>query len=116
MKQKLKLISIIVLSALAGCAVFGRAASRNNAVGLYEGSAQGYRGIISVQVGMTGGRIEGIDIVRSEEDESVGLQAMLELLELVLLYNTTDVDAVSGATESSVGFLKAVENAIMGHE
>jgi uncharacterized protein with FMN-binding domain len=30
------------------------------------------------------------------------------------MYNTTELDAISGATETSRGFLEAVERAIMG--
>jgi uncharacterized protein with FMN-binding domain len=37
---------------------------------------------------------------------------MAELTELVLDYQSTDIDAVSGATESSAGFLAAVEDAL----
>ena len=88
--------------------------SRNNASEVYEGTAQGYRGPIQVQVRVSGGSITEIVVVDSEEDRFVGGAAMEELLDMVIQYNTTDIDAVTGATESSRGFLKAVENAIMG--
>jgi fumarate reductase flavoprotein subunit len=65
---------------------------------------------------MEDGAITGIEIVESGEDPFVGGAAMEELLELVLMYNSTDLDAVSGATESSKGFLAAVENAMMNYE
>ena len=81
---------------------------------VYEGTAQGYRGQIQVQVRVSGGSITEIVIVDSEEDRFVGGAAMEELLDMVIQYNTTDIDAITGATESSRGFLKAVENAIMG--
>jgi fumarate reductase flavoprotein subunit len=81
-------------------------------VDVYEGTAQGYRGPIQVQVRVNGGSITEI-IVDSEEDYFVGGTAIEELIDMVIQYNTTDIDAVTGATESSRGFLKAVENAIM---
>ena len=87
---------------------------RNDVSVIYEGTAQGYRGPIQVQVRVSGGSITEIVIVDSEEDRFVGEAAMEELLDLVIQYNTTDIDAITGATESSRGFLKAVENAIMG--
>jgi uncharacterized protein with FMN-binding domain len=65
---------------------------------------------------MEGGNIAEIEIVDSSEDQFVGGEAMEELLELALIYNTADLDAISGATESSRGFLAALENAIMAHE
>jgi uncharacterized protein with FMN-binding domain len=61
----------------------------------------------------TGGAVSEIEIIDSEEDPFVGGEAMQELLDMVIEYNTTDIDAVSGATESSKGFLEAVESAIM---
>jgi uncharacterized protein with FMN-binding domain len=81
--------------------------------GVYEGTARGHRGLIRVKVRVEEGSITEIDIVDSGEDQFVGGAAMEELLEQVLIYNTTDLDAVSGATESSEGFLSAVENAIL---
>jgi uncharacterized protein with FMN-binding domain len=79
----------------------------------HEGIGQGYRGPIRVRVRMEGGSIAEITIIDSNEDKAVGGAAMEELLELVLLYNTTDLDAVSGASESSKGFLSAVKDAIL---
>jgi uncharacterized protein with FMN-binding domain len=84
--------------------------------GVYEGVGRGRRGPVRVRVRMEGGNIAEIEIVDSSEDQFVGGAAMEELLELALMYNTTDLDAISGATESSEGFLAALENAIMGHE
>ena len=78
-----------------------------------EGAAMGYRGVIRVQVGFEEGTITEITVLESKEDRNVGGAAIEELTDLVLMFNTTEVDAVSGATETSMGFLKAVENAIM---
>jgi len=81
--------------------------------GVYEGAALGYRGIIRVRVGYENGAITDITVIESREDRAVGGAAMEELIDRVLLDNSTDVDAISGATETSKGFLAAVENAIM---
>ncbi|MDR0301634.1 MAG: FMN-binding protein [Treponema sp.] len=111
----MKYILIFMLSFVVfGCAVLGGSRDDTGSVHEYEGTAQGYRGPIQVQVRMSGGSITDIVIIDSEEDSFVGGAAMEELIDTVILYNTTDVDAVSGATESSRGFLEAVENAIMG--
>ena len=107
---------MFILLALAGCAVFGRAGQEAVADNVYEGAGKGYRGPIRVLVRMERGSIAAIEIIDSEEDRLVGQAAMEELLDLVVIYNTTDLDAISGATESSKGFLEAVENAIMGYE
>ena len=77
------------------------------------GSAAGFRGIIRVRVRMDRGVITEITVIESHEDRAVGGAAIEELTDLVLMYNSTDVDAISGATESSKGFLAAVEHAIL---
>ena len=79
----------------------------------FEGAAMGYRGIIRVRVGLAQGTITEITVVESREDRNVGEAAIEELTDLVLLYNTTELDAISGATETSRGFLEAVGSAIM---
>jgi len=107
MKYILFLLSLTVF----GCVSLG--GGKGGTADVYEGTAQGYRGPIRVQVRVSEGSITEIVILDSEEDVFVGGAAMEELIDTVILYNTTDVDAVSGATESSGGFLKAVENAIM---
>jgi len=81
---------------------------------LFEGAAMGYRGMIHVRVGLDRGTITEITVLESREDWNVGGAAIEELTDLVLMYNTTELDAVSGATETSRGFLESIENAIMG--
>ncbi|MDR2500423.1 MAG: FMN-binding protein [Treponema sp.] len=78
----------------------------------FEGTGQGFRGPIRVAVETGGGIILGIEILDHEDDPLVGGAAMEELREQVLDENTTSLDALSGASESSAGFLQAVENAL----
>jgi uncharacterized protein with FMN-binding domain len=80
--------------------------------GTYEGSGQGFRGPVQVVVQVDANGIAGIEVRSYEDDYLPGGAAMEELLELVLDEASTDVDAVSGATESSTGFLSAVEDAL----
>jgi len=98
--------------ALAAAFIFGCASLKTGNADFYEGSAMGYRGMIHVRVGMENGAITEITVIESGEDSAIGGAAIEELTDLVLMYNTTELDAVSGATETSRGFLKGVENAI----
>ncbi|MDR2110599.1 MAG: FMN-binding protein [Spirochaetaceae bacterium] len=103
------------LTAVSGCAggpsqTAGRFA--RHTPGIYEGFGQGYRGPVHVLVRTSPGGILGIEILEHGDDAAVGGAAMEELLELVLEANSTELDAVSGATESSAGFLAAVEDAL----
>ena len=84
-----------------------------NEAAAFEGSAMGYRGMIHVRISMDNGTITDITVIESLEDHGVGGAAIEELTDLVLMYNTTEIDAISGATETSRGFLEAVERAIM---
>lgn len=130
--QKLPFIAAaLLLFVFAACAgTGGRRAAANNACGsqsgglfshgkasdpvdgVYEGTARAYRGPVSVRLTIAGGVISEIEITDSIEDRFVGGAAMDELLELALMYDTADLDAVSGATESSEGFLAAVAAAL----
>jgi len=100
--------TVSVLTVLFGCTSL-----KTGTETFYEGAAMGYRGLIRVQVGIDRGTITEITVVESSEDKAVGTAAMEELADLVLMYNTTELDAISGATETSKGFLAAVENAII---
>ena len=106
-------VSFLVVILALGCAVAGRAVYDSSLGEVFEGTGQGYRGPITVQVRISEGSIIEIAVIDSEEDRFVGREAIEELIDLIVAYNTTDVDAISGATESSRGFLEAVENAII---
>ena len=118
MKQKV-LIPLLFAAAAAtfiaaALSLAGCAGQKTGPEAEYEGAAMGYRGIIRVQVGMEKGAVSEITVIESHEDRAVGGAAIEELADPVLMYNTTEIDAISGATETSKGFLAAVENAIMG--
>ena len=96
----------------AGCQGTGSRLETGYAPGVYEGIGSGYRGPIHVEVQLSPAGIEDIAIIDHEESAYPGLAAMEELLDAVLETGSTDVDAVSGATFSSRGFLEAVEDAL----
>ena len=119
--MKYVLFSILLLGLLFGCMSLGKnseqaISEQTNTGVLLEGSGMGYRGPIDVQVRMSGGSIIEIVIVDSIEDRFVGGSAIEELIDMVIEYNSTDIDVISGATVTSKGFLDAVFNAIMGYE
>jgi uncharacterized protein with FMN-binding domain len=112
---------LALLAALTGnCAGFKTAAFESGrgtdpaleAPSVHRGIAPGFRGPIRVAVRTQGGIILEIEILDHEDDPPVGGAAMEALREQILDENTTDLDAISGATESSAGFLQAVKNAL----
>jgi fumarate reductase flavoprotein subunit len=104
------LLSGIFLPGCAGNAARGERPDRRD--GIWEGSGQGWGGEIRVRLRINSSLIQEIEVVSHSEDIFIGGEAMGELLELVLDYQNTGLDAVSGATESSAGFLAAVEDAL----
>ena len=108
----------LLLACLAACILIPGCRSRGSAMhfaytpGIYEGTGQGYRGPIHVRVQLSQAGIEDIAIISHREGTFSALAAMEELLDLVLIEGTTDLDAISGATFSSRGFLEAVEDAL----
>jgi fumarate reductase flavoprotein subunit len=109
-----------IIAIIAACAALVAAcvsaASVTAQADTYEGAAQGFRGPIRVLVHMGENGIQNIEVLESTEDEFVGGLAIQSLLEAVLDSNSIDVDAISGATESSAGFLEAVKNAIASNK
>jgi fumarate reductase flavoprotein subunit len=109
------MLAIAVL--MGGCTGGGYAngASGGAAVyapGEYRGYGNAFRGPVQVLVETGPYRILRVEIVDHTDDELTGGAAMEELAGLVLEWNSADLDAVSGATESSEGFLEALEDAL----
>jgi len=80
--------------------------------GIYYGTAQGYYGPVGVEVEVDGSSIIDIKVLEEDEDPMIGGEAIKELRRLMLEEDTTDLDAVSGATISSDAFIAAVNNAL----
>jgi len=107
------LLFLCGLSALfLACLAFPSVKEAGYTPGTYDGTGSGYRGPIHVRVQVSSAGIEDIAIISHQESNFPGLVAMEELLEQTLETGETDIDAISGATYSSSGFLQAVENAL----
>lgn len=80
--------------------------------GLYEGAADGYYGRIVLELETDSSSILDIKILEQHEDELIGGEAIRELRERILEENSTDIDAISGATITSEAFLSALNKAL----
>ncbi len=81
--------------------------------GTYYGSARGYAGNIRVRVVIKDHKMISIDVVEVEADDAPYVaKAKKGVISAMLKTQSLSVDAVSGATYSSNGIIKAVENAI----
>jgi uncharacterized protein with FMN-binding domain len=81
--------------------------------GVYEGSAEGHEGQISVSVTVSGGAVTDITVTSQNETPAYYSRAET-LLDTILNGQTLEVDAVTGATWSSAGLVNAVANALQG--
>ncbi|MFO7941047.1 MAG: FMN-binding protein [Bacillota bacterium] len=80
--------------------------------GVYEGTGRGYGGNIVVEVEVQDGELVDITILDNSETPNIGGPALEEIPEAMIEQQSTEVDAVSGATATSNGVMDAVENAL----
>ena len=76
------------------------------------GKASSYNGNVEVKVTISGGKITAIDIVKTKDDEEYFFDAQKKVIPEILEKQSTDVDAVAGATTSSEGICHAVQKAL----
>jgi len=110
MKRLIALLWAAVLAAsVISCA---GGAKSSYAAGTYEGVGEGHGGKIRVEVTVGASKIEKVVVLEQDETPMLGDAAMEELAKAVVAANTAKVDAIAGASESSAGFLAAVEDAL----
>jgi uncharacterized protein with FMN-binding domain len=80
--------------------------------GRWTGRSEGYNGEIAVIVDTDTFSITDINVLKHDEDPIIGGGAITELKAAILETDSTDIDAVSGATLTSDGFIDAVEDAL----
>ena len=92
-----------------------RAANRgpfNIADGVYEGTAKGYGGPVTVAVTMSNGYIEKVDAVSYKNEDAAWWDLAKVLLETIPEEQSVNVDTISTATFSSVGIINATKDAL----
>ena len=80
--------------------------------GLFSGTGEGYSGDIEVELTVEEGEIKGVEVLSHEDSEDIAEPAFEDLEQAIIEDQSTDVDAVSGATGSSRGYLEAVDEAL----
>lgn len=79
--------------------------------GTYEGSAEGFKGTITVSVVVKNGLVTEISIL-DEKDTPQYFERAKEMIPSIIESQSLEVDAVTGATYSSKGILDAVYSAL----
>jgi len=80
--------------------------------GKYTGSAQGFRGMTTVEVEIKNGYITDIKVISSGDDPEFMNRAKYSVISDIISAQSTNVDAVSGATYSSDAIIEAVADAL----
>lgn len=109
MKKHISMVLVLVLlaTALVGC---GGAKYED---GTYEGEATGME-LLKVSVEVKDGEIASVEVTEHNESEGYSEPALEQIPEAIAENNSTDVDAVSGATVTSEAIKEAVANALEG--
>ena len=76
------------------------------------GTAQGINGDVTVEVTLTKDTIYSVKVTEQQETEGIGDKAIAAVPDEIVAANSTQVDAVSGATVTSNAIIEAVKNAI----
>ncbi len=79
--------------------------------GTYTGEGKGHGGTIVVSVSVDEKVIKSIEIVENPESE-FSLKPMETLIQKAIKANSGDIDAVSGASETSAGMIAAIQAAL----
>jgi uncharacterized protein with FMN-binding domain len=106
--------ALLIVTMLLGCAetqvTGGRVDHTKLKDGTYEGSYRGGPNKASVQVTIKDNNLVNIEILQHQAWR--GIIAEATIVERIIASQSTEVDAVSGATNSSRVIMNAVQNAI----
>ncbi|MFW6278871.1 MAG: RnfABCDGE type electron transport complex subunit D, partial [Bacillota bacterium] len=80
--------------------------------GVYTGTGEGHNGDMEVEVTVENGEITEINVVDHQDTADIAESAFTTLEERIIEQQETDVDTVSGATNSSNGYLEAIQDAL----
>ena len=80
--------------------------------GIYDGEAEGYGGLIQVEVTVMNGEISAIDILYAGKEDEAYMDMAVGVIDDMIAENEPEVDAVTGSTFSSKGIVNAAKNAL----
>lgn len=112
-KLSLLLVLALMLFSFAGCSKGEEPAAAGEAKTL-TGTAKGFGGDVTVTVTVNGDDITAVDAVGDSETQGIGSNAIEQLPALIVEADSTEVDAITGATVTSNAIKEAVNNALAG--
>ncbi|MDO4837965.1 MAG: FAD-dependent oxidoreductase [Clostridia bacterium] len=117
MKRRFSSLLSVMLAVVLACLMPLMAlADAMPADGVYEGSANGMGGAVKVAVTVSGGKITAVEVVEHNETAGISDPAIEQMPAKIVDAQSTDVDAVAGATVTSEAIKEAVKAALSGEE
>lgn len=107
-------ISVLLTMALAMATPLYAMAEAIPANGVYEGSANGMGGAVKVAVTVEDGKISGVEVLEHKETAGISDPAIEQIPQAIIEAQSTDVEAVTGATVTSEAIKEAVAAALSG--
>lgn len=107
-------ISVLLTMALAMATPLYAMAEAIPANGVYEGSANGMGGAVKVAVTVEDGKISGVEVLEHKETAGISDPAIEQIPQAIVDAQSTDVEAVTGATVTSEAIKEAVAAALSG--
>ena len=99
---------LISLCLTVGC----YAEEKTLAPGVYEGSAQGFGGLVNVKITIGENGIEEVIVEGDSETAGVGSRAVEALPSVIIEKQSSDVDAITGATITSNAIVNAAKQCL----
>lgn len=100
------------ITAAAGDAAVAPEVQGSYKDGVYTGTGKGNNGDITVEVTVEGGNIVSVALTEHGETEGIYEAAEKSVVENIIKTQSAEVDAVSGATNTSNGIMEAVKAAL----
>ena len=107
-------ISVLLTMALAMATPLYAMAEAIPANGVYEGSANGMGGAVKVAVTVEDGKISDVEVLEHKETAGISDPAIEQIPQAIVEAQSTDVEAVTGATVTSEAITEAVAAALSG--
>ncbi|MCR8961901.1 flavocytochrome c [Brevibacillus halotolerans] len=104
-------LSMAIIVAMAGCSGQGTTPAKGDSVKA-TGQADGKHGPIKVEVTITNNELSDIKVLEQKENEVLSEPVYKKLRDQIIAKNSTEVDAISGSTLTSQGYINAVKDAV----